>query len=63
MTEQPKNFGFGEDETMLKDSAAKFFADNCSARQITWTGSRRPKHSQKHRVHLGQTSCGNKSPN
>ncbi len=34
MTEQPKNFGFGEDETMLKDSAAKFFADNCSARQI-----------------------------
>ncbi len=34
MTEQPKNFGFGEDETMLKDSAAKFFADNCSADKI-----------------------------
>ena len=30
MTEQPKNFGFGEDETMLKDAAQKFFADNCS---------------------------------
>ncbi|MFT4711738.1 MAG: alkylation response protein AidB-like acyl-CoA dehydrogenase [Candidatus Azotimanducaceae bacterium] len=30
MKEQPKNFGFGEDETMLKDSAAKFFSDNCS---------------------------------
>jgi len=34
MTEQPKNFGFGEDETMLKDSAAKFFADNCSPDKI-----------------------------
>jgi alkylation response protein AidB-like acyl-CoA dehydrogenase len=34
MTEQPKNFGFGEDETMLKDSAEKFFADNCSADKI-----------------------------
>jgi len=30
MAEQPKNFGFGEDEAMLKDSAAKFFADNGS---------------------------------
>jgi alkylation response protein AidB-like acyl-CoA dehydrogenase len=27
---QPKNFGFGEDESMLRDSARKFFADNCS---------------------------------
>jgi len=34
MTEQPKNFGFGEDETMLKDSAQKFFADNCTANKI-----------------------------
>ena len=34
MTEQPKNFGFGEDETMLKDSAQKFFADNCSPDKI-----------------------------
>jgi len=34
MTEQPKNFGFGEDETMLKDSAEKFFTDNCSADKI-----------------------------
>ncbi len=25
---QPKNFGFGEDEAMLRDAAAKFFADN-----------------------------------
>lgn len=32
--EQPKNFGFGEDETMLRDSAQKFFADNCSADKI-----------------------------
>ena len=34
MTEQPKNFGFGEDETMLRDSARKFFADNCGADKI-----------------------------
>jgi len=34
MTEQPKNFGFGEDETMLRDSAQKFFSDNCSADKI-----------------------------
>lgn len=34
MIEQPKNFGFGEDETMLRDSARKFFADNCSADKI-----------------------------
>jgi len=34
MTEQPKNFGFGEDETMLRDSAARFFADNCSPDKI-----------------------------
>jgi alkylation response protein AidB-like acyl-CoA dehydrogenase len=27
---QLKNFGFGEDETMLRDSAKKFFTDNCS---------------------------------
>ena len=31
---QPKNFGFGEDEAMLRDSARKFFADNCSANQL-----------------------------
>ena len=29
MTERPKNFGFSEDETMLRDSARKFFQDNC----------------------------------
>lgn len=29
--EQPKNFGFGEDETILRDSARKFFSDNLSA--------------------------------
>ncbi len=34
MAEQPKNFGFGEDETMLRDSAQKFFLDNCSADKI-----------------------------
>lgn len=34
MSEQPKNFGFGEDETMLRDSAVKFFADNCSPDKI-----------------------------
>ncbi len=34
MTEQPKNFGFGEDETMLRDSAQKFFADHCSPDKI-----------------------------
>ncbi len=33
MTQQ-KNFGFGEDETMLRDSARKFFADNASADKI-----------------------------
>ena len=25
---QPQNFGFGEEETMLRDSARKFFADS-----------------------------------
>lgn len=34
MADQPKNFGFGEDETMLRDSAQKFFSDNCSADKI-----------------------------
>ncbi|MFT7219432.1 MAG: alkylation response protein AidB-like acyl-CoA dehydrogenase [Candidatus Azotimanducaceae bacterium] len=34
MAKQPKNFGFGEDETMLRDSARKFFADNCSPDKI-----------------------------
>ncbi len=34
MAETLKNFGFGEDETMLRDSAAKFFADHCSADKI-----------------------------
>ncbi len=34
MTEQPKDFGFGEDETMLRDSAAKFFADNASPDKV-----------------------------
>lgn len=34
MSEQPKNFGFGEDETMLRDSAKKFFSDNCSPDKI-----------------------------
>jgi alkylation response protein AidB-like acyl-CoA dehydrogenase len=34
MSEQPKNYGFGEDESMLKDSAQKFFADNCSPDKI-----------------------------
>ena len=28
MTTQPDNFGFGEDETMLRDAARKFFQDN-----------------------------------
>ena len=27
---QPRNFGFGEDETILRDSARKFLADNAS---------------------------------
>ncbi|MFT7138068.1 MAG: alkylation response protein AidB-like acyl-CoA dehydrogenase [Candidatus Azotimanducaceae bacterium] len=31
---QSINFGFGEDETMLRDSAAKFFADNCGPNKI-----------------------------
>ena len=31
---QSNNFGFGEDEAMLRDSARKFFADNCSADKI-----------------------------
>ena len=33
MTQQ-KNFGFGEDEAMLRDAAAKFFTDNASADKI-----------------------------
>ncbi|HJP50687.1 MAG: acyl-CoA dehydrogenase family protein [Pseudomonadales bacterium] len=31
---QSKNFGFGEDEMMLRDSAQKFFSDNCTADKI-----------------------------
>jgi alkylation response protein AidB-like acyl-CoA dehydrogenase len=31
---QSKNFGFGEDEAMLRDSARKFFADNCGPEKI-----------------------------
>lgn len=31
---QSNNFGFGEDEAMLRDSARKFFADNCPADKI-----------------------------
>ncbi|HKI73540.1 MAG TPA: acyl-CoA dehydrogenase family protein, partial [Pseudomonadales bacterium] len=31
---QSKDFGFGEDEAMLRDSARKFFEDNCSADKI-----------------------------
>ncbi|MCP5202483.1 MAG: acyl-CoA/acyl-ACP dehydrogenase, partial [Gammaproteobacteria bacterium] len=31
---QSNNFGFGEDEAMLRDSARKFFADNCGADKI-----------------------------
>jgi alkylation response protein AidB-like acyl-CoA dehydrogenase len=31
---QPKNFGFGEEEAMLRDSARKFFADHCSPDKI-----------------------------
>jgi len=34
MAKQPKNFDFGEDELMLRDSATKFFTDNCSADKI-----------------------------
>ncbi len=34
MTTQPDNFGFGEDEAMLRDSARKFFTDNMSADQL-----------------------------
>lgn len=34
MTEQPRNFGFGEDETMLRDAARKFFADTCTPDKI-----------------------------
>jgi alkylation response protein AidB-like acyl-CoA dehydrogenase len=31
---QSKNFGFGEDEMMLRDAARKFFADNCPPDQL-----------------------------
>ncbi|MEP5764539.1 MAG: acyl-CoA dehydrogenase family protein [Halieaceae bacterium] len=31
---QPVNFGFGEEETMLRDSARKFFADNLPVDQL-----------------------------
>ena len=31
---QPKNFGFGDDEKMLRESARKFFTDNSSPDQV-----------------------------
>ena len=31
---QPRNFGFGEDETILRDSARKFFADNAGVEAL-----------------------------
>jgi hypothetical protein len=31
---QPRNFGFGEDETILRDSARKFLADNASVEAL-----------------------------
>ena len=31
---QPVNFGFGEEETMLRDAAARFFADNLPVDQL-----------------------------
>jgi alkylation response protein AidB-like acyl-CoA dehydrogenase len=34
MTTQPDNFGFGDDEAMLRDSARRFFTDNCSADKL-----------------------------
>ena len=34
MAEQPKNFGFGEDEVMLRDSARKFLNDHCSSDKL-----------------------------
>ncbi len=34
MMEQPKNFGFGEDEAMLRDSARRFFSDNLPADRL-----------------------------
>ncbi len=32
--EQPKDFGFGEDEAMLRDAAARFFKDNLPADRL-----------------------------
>ncbi len=34
MATQPKNYGFGEDEVMLRDSARKFLRDNCPADKL-----------------------------
>ena len=34
MAVEPKNFGFGEDETMLRDSARKFMSDHCSTDKL-----------------------------
>ena len=34
MTGQPKNFGFGEDETMLRDTAARFYADKATPDKV-----------------------------
>lgn len=34
MAEQPRNFGFGEDEAMLRDSARRFFEDNYPADRL-----------------------------
>ncbi len=42
MAEQPKNFGFGEDETMLRDSARKLFADNCPPDRVHALVARNP---------------------
>jgi len=39
---QPINFGFGEDEKMLRDSARKFFQDNVTIDQLHHTNAANP---------------------
>ena len=43
---QPRNFGFGEDETILRDSTRKFLADNFGVEALTDHPMRIPLQSK-----------------
>ena len=52
---QPKNFGFGEDETMLRDSARKFFSDNCSPDKLHGLVAQNPNIHRDIECHWDKT--------